>query len=126
MGRIIFTFSTTRIRGKADLVRVFLGHNGTNYLVSDLLHDARVIITFCNEWGITLLSRTFSYYIFTAQEFMLPLVERRAVQERFWKNVRKSHFDVNQFKQLRTQLIAIERRAKRVRSTPFASSIPLG
>ena len=72
-------------------------------------------------WVITysLMISTFAYYVLTSQEFLLPLAEKRAVHERFWKILRKNNFDVNQFKQLRRQVIQLEQKNMPAGQTAF-------
>ena len=74
-------------------------------------------ITWCITYS--LMISTFAYYVMTSQEFMLPLAEKRAVQERFWKLVKKHNFNVQEFKRLRKQLLALEQRASGGQQTAF-------
>ena len=65
-------------------------------------------ITWCITYS--LMISTFAYYVMTSQEFMLPMAEKRAVQERFWKLVKKHNFNVPEFRRLRKQLLTLEQR----------------
>lgn len=51
---------------------------------------------------------------------MLPLAERRVVQNQFWKNARRQNFNVNEFKRMRERLVYLEERIKNTRGADFA------
>ena len=65
-------------------------------------------ITWCITYS--LMISTFAYYVMTSQEFLLPLAEKREVQERFWKIAQKNNFNVQEFRRLRKQLLALEKK----------------
>lgn len=67
------------------------------------------------------VNRSFAYYILTAQEYMLPLVERRVTQNAFWKNAKKHNFDVAEFKRLRQELLTVEEKLGKTRGSGFPS-----
>ena len=89
----------------------------------DYSWDVMEPITWCMTYSMML--GTFAYYIVFSQEFMLPLAEKRAVQERFWKNVHKRGFDIEQFKRLRRKLLNLDRKtteAKLATPSPLDSN----
>lgn len=65
-------------------------------------------ITWCITYS--LMISTFAYYVMTSQEFLLPLAEKREVQERFWKIANKNNFNVREFRRLRKQLLALDQK----------------
>lgn len=65
-------------------------------------------ITWCITYS--LMISTFAYYVMTSQEFLLPLAEKREVQERFWKIANKNNFNVREFRRLRKQLLTLEQK----------------
>lgn len=80
-------------------------------------------ITWCLTYSMLVAS--FAYYIMTSQEYMLPLVERRVVQNKFWKNIKKQNFNVDEFKRLREQLVTLEQQMQRAR-TPYSTMSSFG
>ena len=84
----------------------------------DIMEPITWCLTYCMLMG------SYAYYVMTSQEYMLPIVERRMVQSRLWKNVKKNNFDVNGFKQMRERLLSVEERLNKARSFPSVTNFP--
>ncbi|KAI1303074.1 Calcium uniporter protein, mitochondrial [Halotydeus destructor] len=76
-------------------------------------------ITWCLTYSMLMAS--FAYYIMTSQEYMLPMVERRFVQTQLWKHVKKSNFNIEEFKKMRQDLLTLEQKMKKSKVNPYSS-----
>ena len=84
----------------------------------DIMEPITWCLTYC------MLVGSYAYYVMTSQEYLLPVVERRMIQTHLLKNVKKSNFNVDEFKQMRERLLTVEDRLSKAKSSPSFTNFP--